>query len=104
MLVHVGSLREHPLLLADKEIAEADGRGREVLDDCLRLTTAAGVTAQTTLLQGRASEQILRFARRYRPQLIVMGTRGLTGPKSLLLGSVSRDVSKGADCSVLLAR
>ncbi|HZY93126.1 MAG TPA: universal stress protein [Thermoplasmata archaeon] len=104
MLLHVGPLREHPILLADEEIAAADGEGRAMLAKGVTIAAELGVEARTEIVQGRPAEQILRYARRYRPAVIVMGTRGLTGPKRLLLGSVSREVSEGAECSVLLAR
>ena len=56
------------------------------------------------LRRGRAATQIVRAVTAYRPDLIVMGTRGLTGAKSLLLGSVSRSVSRQSTAQVVLVR
>src|SRR5262249_53265459 len=38
------------------------------------------------------------------PDLIVVGSRGLSGLKGFLLGSVARNVAKHASCPVLVAR
>ena len=53
---------------------------------------------------GYAAEEILKAARRFRANLIVMGSRGLTGIKQTLLGSVSARVVRHAPCSVLVVR
>jgi len=47
---------------------------------------------------------ILSFARKWRPNLIVLGSHGRTGLKRLLIGSVSDAVSRHASCSVLIVR
>ncbi len=103
-LIHVGRLSEHPLLLSDEETTALEAQSRSVLDASAALCAAAGVAAQRASARGRPAEEILRFARKYQADLIVMGTRGLSGAKSVLMGSVSRVVSQEASCSVVLAR
>ena len=53
---------------------------------------------------GYAAEEILKAARRFRANLIVLGSRGLTGIKRQFLGSVSARVARHAPCSVLVVR
>ena len=53
---------------------------------------------------GKPAEAIVSTAKTKDCDLIVMGSRGLTGLKSVLLGSVSRDVSEKASCPVLIVR
>jgi len=53
---------------------------------------------------GYAAEEIIKAAYRFRADLIVMGSRGLTGVKRTLLGSVSSRVVRHAPCSVLVVR
>jgi len=53
---------------------------------------------------GYAAEEIIKAAYRFRADLIVMGSRGLTGMKRTLLGSVSSRVARHAPCSVLVVR
>lgn len=57
------------------------------------------------LLRSRSpAESIITYAKRKRVDLIVMGTKGSTGFKKILIGSVAQKVSEHAHCSVLIAR
>ena len=47
---------------------------------------------------------IVERARKWRAQVIVLGSRGRGSLQSALLGSVSRDVMHAADCSVLVVK
>ena len=53
---------------------------------------------------GSTPEQIVEVARRSGADLIVMGSRGMTEWKSLLLGGVANKVVHHATCPVLLVR
>jgi len=64
----------------------------------------AGVRASGTLLEGIAHEQIVRFARSKRVDVIVMGTHGRSGLAKLFLGSVAGRVVAAATCPVLTVR
>jgi nucleotide-binding universal stress UspA family protein len=48
--------------------------------------------------------EIIEFAERENKDLIIMGTRGRTGFKKLLLGSVASGVINFAHCPVLVIR
>ena len=48
--------------------------------------------------------RILEAMERAQPDLVVLGTRGLSGLSRLLIGSVATIVARQAPCSVLLAR
>ena len=48
--------------------------------------------------------EIVRYAREVEPDLIVMGSHGLTGIEHLLIGSVAERVVRKAPCSVLVVR
>ncbi len=66
--------------------------------------TAAGLSAQplTANRHGHIGEAILIASRELDPDVVVVGTRGLGGIKSLLLGSVSLEVVRHADRPVLV--
>ncbi|CAM3485953.1 universal stress protein [Halomonas lysinitropha] len=51
---------------------------------------------------GRPSRTIVRFARKRECDLIVIGSQGTNGDKSLLLGSVSQRVAGSASCPTLI--
>jgi nucleotide-binding universal stress UspA family protein len=53
---------------------------------------------------GYPAAEILAAARKLRTDLIVMATRGRSGAKRLLLGSVAEKVVRGAPCAVLTLR
>jgi universal stress protein A len=53
---------------------------------------------------GRAAEEIVKAARRYRVDLIVISTHGLTGLKRTVLGSTTERVVRQAPCPVLIVK
>lgn len=63
-----------------------------------------GLAVDHVFADGAPAEEILRAAERHRADLIVMGSKGLTGLDRYLLGSVSRKVARHAPCSVLVVR
>lgn len=62
---------------------------------------AAGVRAETALVQGGAAPCILATAEQHHAELIIMGSRGHTPLGRLLLGSVADRVLRTATCAVL---
>ncbi len=53
---------------------------------------------------GHAAEEILRAAKEGKVDLIVMGSRGLGGIGSLLLGSVAQSILSASEVPVLVVR
>ncbi|GIZ53006.1 universal stress protein [Noviherbaspirillum aridicola] len=66
--------------------------------------TAAGVPYTHHLFVGEPAEVVTRFAREQGCDEIVIGTRGLSGIGSLLMGSVATKVIHLADMPVLLVK
>ena len=62
-----------------------------------------GVELSTEIREGREAEQILEAAEEFEADLIVVGSRGLTGLEGFLVGSVARNVAKHAEVPVLIA-
>lgn len=56
------------------------------------------------IVTGDPAEEILRLARIHAADLIVLGSRGLTGVNRILSGSVSSQVVSEAPCTVLVVR
>jgi universal stress protein A len=82
--------------------AQADAQRR--LNALVATAKKAGVRVTGLLLEGVASEQIVRAARSRRAGLIVMGTHGRTGLAKLFLGSVAERVVGSAPCPVMTVR
>jgi nucleotide-binding universal stress UspA family protein len=53
---------------------------------------------------GEPTEEIIRLANIYRADLIVLGSRGLTGVNRILKGSVSSQVVSDAPCTVMVVK
>jgi nucleotide-binding universal stress UspA family protein len=81
-----------------KAKTEQDAVARAAVD---RLTTA-GRTADAKLRVGDAAAEIIDEASSWGADLVVLGSRGLTGLSRLVLGSVARNVLQGTDSSVLI--
>jgi nucleotide-binding universal stress UspA family protein len=70
----------------------------------LKKRMGKGIHVQTYLREGRAWQEIVKFAQRAWPELIIMGSHGYTGLKHLALGSTAERVVRHAPCSVLIIR
>ncbi|WP_250123323.1 universal stress protein [Chroococcidiopsis sp. CCMEE 29] len=60
--------------------------------------------SEIEIVTGDPSEEIIRLANIYQADLIVIGSRGLTGVKRIIQGSVSSQVVENAHCSVLVVK
>ncbi len=60
--------------------------------------------SQIEVVRGDPSEEIIRSSNIYKADLIIIGSRGLTGMNRILKGSVSAQVVAEADCSVLVLK
>jgi nucleotide-binding universal stress UspA family protein len=61
-------------------------------------------SVSTHLLRGTPAARIVKFAKDTDIDLIVMGTRGRTGARHLLLGSIAERVVRTAPCAVLTVK
>lgn len=60
--------------------------------------------SELEIVMGDPAEEIIRLANIHQADLIVMGSRGLTGMKRILQGSVSSEVVETAPCSVFVVK
>lgn len=79
--------------------------GRQVLGAAERSVRQQGVDdLETRLLEGDPAEEILKAAEAASVDAVVMGSRGLSDLKGLLLGSVSHKVSSLAPCTCITVK
>ncbi len=79
-------------------------RGEELLRSLVEEATKTGVNAEFSQDFGNPGRTICDFAKTWPADLILIGSRGLSGVKEMFLGSVSNYVSHHAPCSVLIVR
>ena len=81
--------------------------GRRILAAAATRARKGGVASETVLLEtltGPAAEAIVRQARKWRADLIVIGTHGRRGLKRLVMGSDAEQIVRNAPAPVMLVR
>ena len=82
-----------------------DESARELMETAKKVATDMGCSDVETITRGgHPTQQIIRCARKKEIDLIVLGSRGLSDIKGLLLGSVSHQVNNLAGCTVVTVR
>ncbi len=90
-------------ILAKLQTAE-ENEARKITTKSEAQFQAKGYKTASVVIRGGAAESILAAAKEYNPDIIAVGSKGLTGIESLLLGSVAERVARHANCSVLIGR
>lgn len=79
-------------------------RAQALVEETAAAVRGYGVEVSAALRQGDADHQLLAAAEEFHADLLVVGSRGLTGLEEFVLGSVARSVVHHAHCPVLVAR
>lgn len=82
-------------------LREAEGAAKAALGQA---ATAPGTEFHRLLVQGPLAVSIAQQARRWKADLLVIGSRGLSDIKGFLLGSVSRRVAAMTPCALLVVK
>lgn len=78
--------------------------GEKVATGAAAALAREGVTSVGASRSGSVAYEIIEAAEEYNVDLVVVGSKGLTGLAGFVLGSVARNVAKHARRSVLVAR
>lgn len=88
--------------------AYAHYRPDEDAQHCLEREAARirddGIAVETYAIPGRAADALIDVAETQSADMIVVGSKGMTGSRRYLLGSVPDQVSHHAQCNVLIVR
>jgi len=120
-LIHVYSVSVRPVVVPEpatlapgvpmmapaeySKVAEAvKAAGERILAEGVERARAQGVEAETILREGHTVQEIVKAAKEGEFNLIVMGARGLSRIKEIILGSVSDGVIRNAPCPVLVTK
>lgn len=112
-LVHV--VDQHSLVMMggeaivhmDEMMAGLTRAGQAVLRKAKALAGKSGVDASTVLLEtltGPAADAIVRQAKKWRADLMVVGTHGRRGIRRLVMGSDAEQIVRSSPVPVLLVR
>jgi nucleotide-binding universal stress UspA family protein len=87
-----------------KQAEDEERQGKVLLEDTLRTLADFGIEASSVLMRGDAATEIIEYVNHNDIDLIVVGSRGLSQMRRLLLGSLSRKLVHYASCSVLIVK
>jgi nucleotide-binding universal stress UspA family protein len=80
-------------------------RYRDLVDVAVRQAQEAGLTAVTGVCrEGVVVDEVLSYLETHATDLVVVGSRGLSATKRLLIGSISSALVTHAPCPVLVVR
>jgi nucleotide-binding universal stress UspA family protein len=85
-------------------IEAAKKMGNRILDDGEQRITTSEVHVKKMLVEGHAVEEIVRMANEGSFDLIVIGARGVSHMREMLLGSVTDGVIHHVRCPVLVIK
>jgi nucleotide-binding universal stress UspA family protein len=78
--------------------------GHSIIEQAMDILDANANKCEAFVLEGLPEEEIITFAQKYNCDLIIMGSRGLSGLKELLMGSVSHHVTQNSSVPVLIVK
>jgi nucleotide-binding universal stress UspA family protein len=121
-LVHVYSVNVAPIIVPEpttltpskipvmapgevtKMVDAAREMGRKLLSEGEGKTKSEGIEVESVLKEGNTVQEIAKLAKECNSDLIVMGVKGVSKLRELLVGSVSEGVIKHAPCPVLVVK
>lgn len=81
-----------------------ENEARKITTNAEKQFQTKGYRTASVVIKGGAAESILAAAKEYSPDIIALGSRGLSGIESFFLGGVAERVARYANCSVLIGR
>lgn len=90
--------------VSDQPFLSLQKVGEDILEKAKRLANRCGCDVIDMISHGDPSARIIDIATERRIDVIILGSRGVSGIKRLFTGSISDKVSKNAACPVMIVR
>jgi nucleotide-binding universal stress UspA family protein len=90
--------------IAEEEIAAEEDQAQATAEEGARIARDAGFDAKATALRsdGPPADRLVDYVTQRAPHVVVMGTRGLSGVRSTIAGSVSHHITQHVNVPVLI--
>ena len=99
--IQPGGISPYGIAIPSSYFAETRDAASQQLAEWQKKHVPAGISADASTVSESPSEAIITTAKEIEADLIVMGTRGLSGFKHVMLGSVAERTVRLAPCPVL---
>jgi nucleotide-binding universal stress UspA family protein len=83
-------------------MARVEDDGSEMLAATAAVAAEAGVTVETHIVRSDPADALVSVAAEVGADLLVVGSRGMSGIQRLLLGSVANRISHHSPCTLLI--
>lgn len=105
IIAHVlANLGADPDVAVDRPQVESEAISAASLEKLQSYQATLPCKSELEIVTGDPAEEIIRLANIHKADLIVIGSRGLTGISRILQGSVSSQVVEESTCSVLVVK
>ena len=81
-----------------------ESKAHKVIQKTTERLEEAGVPFALEVGLGEPADKIVKYAKDHEMELIIIGSRGLGGINSVLLGSVSQRVTQQSSCPVMIVK
>ena len=102
--INVGGISPYGISIPEEFNRQVREAAEKKLEEVVREVAAEGIEIEAHLTPRFPSEAVSDLAKELGADLIVMGTRGATGLKHILLGSVAERTLRIAPCPVLTVK
>lgn len=79
-------------------------KAERIIKEAEDYINSQGLNAETFIKEGEPPDEIVFLAMKKEIDLIVLGSRGETGVRRILIGSTAQEVIRFAECSVLVVK
>ena len=100
----VVELREMPVLIAEAEDSDAEPQCVKALDQAAAAAADEGVNIKTVVRRGHIADQILHYIDEFKPDIILLGSRGTSRSRRLFIGSVPTTLLHHCKTTIMVVR